>query len=36
MRAAHERFSWPAIAEDLAAVLDEVADVPDGRLAASA
>jgi glycosyltransferase involved in cell wall biosynthesis len=36
MRAAHERFSWPAIAEELAAVLDEVADVPDGRLAASA
>jgi glycosyltransferase involved in cell wall biosynthesis len=35
-RVARERFSWPAIAEDLAGVLDEVADVPDGRLAASA
>jgi glycosyltransferase involved in cell wall biosynthesis len=32
-RDAHERFSWPAIAERLAGVLDEVADVADGRLA---
>ncbi len=32
--AAHERFSWPALAADLAEVLDEVADVADGRLAA--
>jgi glycosyltransferase involved in cell wall biosynthesis len=35
-RAARERFSWPAIAGTLAAVLDEVADVADGRLAAPA
>jgi hypothetical protein len=28
---ARERFSWPALAGDLAAVLDEVADVADGR-----
>ena len=34
--AARERFSWPAIAGTLAAVLDEVADVADGRLAAPA
>ncbi|QEC49000.1 glycosyltransferase family 4 protein [Baekduia soli] len=32
--ASHERFSWPALAADLAGVLDEVADVADGRLAA--
>jgi glycosyltransferase involved in cell wall biosynthesis len=36
-RAARERFSWPALAGDLAGVLDEVADgeadVADGRLA---
>jgi glycosyltransferase involved in cell wall biosynthesis len=36
-RAARERFSWPALAADLAAVLDEVvdadADVADGHLA---
>jgi glycosyltransferase involved in cell wall biosynthesis len=37
-RAAHDRFSWPALAGDLAAVLDEVADADadvagDGRLA---
>jgi glycosyltransferase involved in cell wall biosynthesis len=32
-RDAHERFSWPAIAERLSGVLDEVADVADGRLA---
>jgi glycosyltransferase involved in cell wall biosynthesis len=32
-RDARERFSWPALAGDLAGVLDEVADVPDGRLA---
>jgi glycosyltransferase involved in cell wall biosynthesis len=30
---AHERFSWPALAGDLADVLDEVADVAGGRLA---
>jgi glycosyltransferase involved in cell wall biosynthesis len=30
---AHERFSWPALAGDLAGVLDEVADVAGGRLA---
>jgi glycosyltransferase involved in cell wall biosynthesis len=35
-RDAHERFSWPSIAERLAGVLDEVAGVADGRLAASA
>jgi glycosyltransferase involved in cell wall biosynthesis len=33
-RDAHERFSWPALAGDLAEVLDEVADVPDARLTA--
>jgi glycosyltransferase involved in cell wall biosynthesis len=34
-RDAHERFSWPALAGELAAVLDEVADgAPDGTLAA--
>jgi glycosyltransferase involved in cell wall biosynthesis len=32
-RDAHERFSWPAIAKRLSGVLDEVADVADGRLA---
>jgi glycosyltransferase involved in cell wall biosynthesis len=32
-RVARERFSWPALAGDLAAVLDEAADVADGRLA---
>ncbi|HEV7492218.1 glycosyltransferase family 4 protein [Baekduia sp.] len=32
-RDAHERFSWPALAEDLAGVFDEVADVADGRVA---
>jgi glycosyltransferase involved in cell wall biosynthesis len=32
-REARERFSWPALAGDLAEVLDEVADVADGRLA---
>jgi glycosyltransferase involved in cell wall biosynthesis len=37
-RAARDRFSWPALAGDLAAVLDEVADadVADGRLAGAA
>jgi glycosyltransferase involved in cell wall biosynthesis len=30
-RAARDRFSWPALAQDLAGVLDEVADVADGR-----
>jgi glycosyltransferase involved in cell wall biosynthesis len=34
-RAARERFSWPALAGDLAEVLDDVADVADGRLAPS-
>jgi glycosyltransferase involved in cell wall biosynthesis len=34
-RVARERFSWPALAGDLAEVLDEVADVADGRLASS-
>jgi glycosyltransferase involved in cell wall biosynthesis len=33
-RDAHERFSWPAIAGRLGTILDEVADVADGRLAA--
>jgi glycosyltransferase involved in cell wall biosynthesis len=33
-RDAHERFAWPSIAEALAGVLDEVADVADGRLTA--
>jgi glycosyltransferase involved in cell wall biosynthesis len=32
-RDAHDRFSWPAIAQRLAGVLDEVAGVADGRLA---
>lgn len=32
-QAAEDRFSWPAIAERLALVFDEVADVADGRLA---
>jgi glycosyltransferase involved in cell wall biosynthesis len=31
-RDARERFSWPALAEDLAGVFDEVADVADGRV----
>ena len=31
-RDAHERFAWPSIAEALAGVLDEVADVADGVL----
>jgi glycosyltransferase involved in cell wall biosynthesis len=36
-RDAHERFSWPALAVELAAVLDEVADgAGDGPLAARA
>jgi glycosyltransferase involved in cell wall biosynthesis len=35
-RDAHDRFSWPALAGDLGAVLDEVADVPHGRLAGAA
>jgi glycosyltransferase involved in cell wall biosynthesis len=36
-RAARDRFSWPALAGDLARVLDEVADaVADGRLAGAA
>jgi glycosyltransferase involved in cell wall biosynthesis len=30
-RAARERYSWPALAGAFAEVLDEVADVPDGR-----
>jgi glycosyltransferase involved in cell wall biosynthesis len=34
-RDARDRFSWPALAGDLAEVLDEVADVADGRLAGS-
>ncbi|HWH95504.1 MAG TPA: glycosyltransferase family 4 protein [Baekduia sp.] len=34
-RDARERFSWPALAGDLGAVLDEVADVADGRLRAA-
>jgi glycosyltransferase involved in cell wall biosynthesis len=34
-RDARDRFSWPALAGDLAVVLDEVADVAGGRLAAS-
>jgi glycosyltransferase involved in cell wall biosynthesis len=34
-RDARDRFSWPALAGDLAAVLDEVADVTGGRLAGS-
>ena len=34
-RDAHERFAWPSIAEALAGVLDEVADVADGRLTAA-
>jgi glycosyltransferase involved in cell wall biosynthesis len=33
-RDAHERFSWPALAGDLAAVLDEVADAAEQPLAA--
>jgi glycosyltransferase involved in cell wall biosynthesis len=33
-RDARERFSWPALAADLAGVLDEVAEVADGRLTA--
>jgi glycosyltransferase involved in cell wall biosynthesis len=32
-RDAEERFSWPAIAERVARLFDEVADVADGRLA---
>jgi glycosyltransferase involved in cell wall biosynthesis len=32
-RDAEERFSWPAIAERLARLFDEIADVADGRLA---
>jgi glycosyltransferase involved in cell wall biosynthesis len=32
-RDAHERFSWPALAGDLAAVLDEVADAAEQPLA---
>jgi glycosyltransferase involved in cell wall biosynthesis len=32
-RDARQRFSWPALAEDLAGVFDEVADVADGRVA---
>jgi len=32
-RVARERYSWPALASDLAEVLDEVVDVADGRLA---
>jgi glycosyltransferase involved in cell wall biosynthesis len=35
-RDAHERFSWPALAADLAEVFDEVADVADERLSARA
>jgi glycosyltransferase involved in cell wall biosynthesis len=35
-RDARERFSWPALAEDLARVFDEVADVADGRVAEQA
>jgi hypothetical protein len=31
-RDARERFSWPALAEDLAGIFDEVADVADGRV----
>jgi glycosyltransferase involved in cell wall biosynthesis len=34
-RDARDRFSWPALAGDLAEVLDEVADVAGGRLAGS-
>jgi glycosyltransferase involved in cell wall biosynthesis len=34
-RDARDRFSWPALAGDLAGVLDEVADVADGRLRAA-
>jgi glycosyltransferase involved in cell wall biosynthesis len=34
-REARERFSWPALAGDLAEVFDEVADVTGGRLAGS-
>ncbi|MDX6686678.1 MAG: hypothetical protein QOF86_2806 [Baekduia sp.] len=32
-RTARDRFSWPALAGDLAGVMDEVADVADERLA---
>jgi glycosyltransferase involved in cell wall biosynthesis len=32
-RDARERFSWPALAQDLAGVFDEVADVADERVA---
>ncbi len=35
-RDAHERFSWPSLAADLAGVFDEVADVADGRVAEQA
>jgi glycosyltransferase involved in cell wall biosynthesis len=35
-RDARERYSWPALAEDLAGVFDEVADVADGRVAEQA
>jgi glycosyltransferase involved in cell wall biosynthesis len=35
-RDAHERYSWPALAGDLAEVFDEVADVADGRLSEQA
>ncbi|HMJ37556.1 MAG TPA: glycosyltransferase family 4 protein [Baekduia sp.] len=34
-RDARDRYSWPALAGDLAEVLDEVADVAGGRLAGS-
>jgi len=35
-RDARERYSWPALAGDLAEVFDEVADVADGRLSEQA
>jgi glycosyltransferase involved in cell wall biosynthesis len=35
-RDARERFSWPALAQDLAGVFDEVADVADERVAEQA
>jgi len=35
-RDARERYSWPALAADLAGVFDEVADVADGRVAEQA